>query len=233
MDRLDNYGDERKRLGCVHCGGKPETEDHVPSRVFLDKPYPDYPPVLPSCRKCNNEMSLDEEYLACFIECVVAGSTDPAAMRREKIRKSLLHNPKLSERILASRRETPSGLLWSPETERVKRIIIKSARGHAAYEHNEWRLEEPTSVSIFPLVSLTAEQREIFESPTDGVAAIWPEVGTRAMQRLLVVNQATYFEVWVNVQPERYRYFVDYDGGLLTVRMVFGEYLGAEVIWAE
>ncbi len=30
-----------------------------------------------ACRKCNNDFSIDEEYLGCLLECVIAGSTAP------------------------------------------------------------------------------------------------------------------------------------------------------------
>lgn len=231
MEPLENHADERMQRGCIHCGALPKTKDHVPSKVFLDKPHPDFPPFLPSCVKCNNDLSLDEEYFSCFLECVIVGSTDPTLIRREKVKKALLHNPKLGSRILASMRELPEGPMWVPESQRIINVIVKCARGHAAYEHNEWRHEEPNHINFFPLQLLTESQRTAFENPISEEIALWPEVGTRAMQRLMITNVGAFKEVWVEVQPERYRYYVDYDGEVLTVRMVFSEYLGAEVIW--
>lgn len=234
MEPLENYADERMQRGCIHCGAEPKTKDHVPSKIFLDKPHPDFPPFLPSCLKCNNDLSLDEEYFACFIECVVTGSTDPALIKREKVKKALLHNPKLASRILASRQESTEGILWTPESQRIKNVLIKCARGHAAYEQNVWKREEPNHVNFFPLHLLTEAQRDEFENPvSDALAAPWPEVGTRAMQRLMITNFGAFMEVWIEVQRERYRYYVDYDGDTVLVRMVFGEYLGAEVIWSD
>ena len=43
-------------------------------RILL---YPIHMPTVQSCGNCNNGFSDDEEYLACFIECVVCGATDP------------------------------------------------------------------------------------------------------------------------------------------------------------
>ena len=56
------YGDSRLNNYCAYCGGPAETEDHVPSRCFLDKPYPQDLPVIPCCHKCNYEFSKDEEF---------------------------------------------------------------------------------------------------------------------------------------------------------------------------
>jgi hypothetical protein len=41
MEQLKSYADNRLVNGCVYCGGPEETRDHVPSRVFLDPPYPE------------------------------------------------------------------------------------------------------------------------------------------------------------------------------------------------
>jgi hypothetical protein len=74
MEQLENFGDERQSAYCVHCAGQTDTRDHVPSRVLLDEPYPPNLPVVPACRDCNEEASADEEYVACLVECTLAGS---------------------------------------------------------------------------------------------------------------------------------------------------------------
>lgn len=84
--------DKRLLKSCIYCGGSPDTRDHVPSKVFLDKPYPDNLPVVACCLDCNRSFSLDEEYVACFIECVIAGSTSPDAIQRERISRKLSMN---------------------------------------------------------------------------------------------------------------------------------------------
>ena len=86
MQQLRCYGDDRNKGFCVHCGGGPtETVDHVPSKVLLDEPYPENLMAAPACRECNNGLSLDEEYLACLLECVIAGDTAPEKLHRTKI----------------------------------------------------------------------------------------------------------------------------------------------------
>ena len=58
--------------------------------------------------------------------------------------------------------------------------------------------------------------------------AIWPEVGSRAMQRLAMAYPNT--PSWIVVQPGRYRYVACVDD-IVLVRMVLSEYLACEVIW--
>jgi hypothetical protein len=76
---------------------------------------------------------------------------------------------------------------------------------------------------------MTKEQRATFEEIEP--SAIWPEVGSRAMNRLLIMRDGQVFhDTWIEVQPDRYRYAVIADGGVL-VRLVIDEYLAAEIRW--
>jgi len=108
--------------------------------------------------------------------------------------------------------------------ERVAAVLVKLAKGHALYELHEPQYLPPTSVHFTGLHTFSPAQLEKFEAPA--VAAIWPEVGSRAMQRLAEEGSAG----WVVVQPGRYR-FLAQTGGPVLVRMVLSEYLAAEVTW--
>lgn len=232
MKKLPNLGDARQAAFCVHCGGPTESLDHAPSKAFLDLPYPLTRPTVPSCSDCNNGFSPDEEYVACFVECVIRGTTDPDALGRDKVAKALRRNRGLRGRIDRARREadTLGGgriVSWRPEEEPFRRIVLKLARCHAAYELNEPQLSEPDHLLVVPLATLDEAQREHFETPPD--TGIWPEVGSRAMQRLLVFDGA-YSEGWVHVQEGRYRYMA-VGADAVMVRGVLSEYLGYEVIW--
>lgn len=226
MQQLPDYGDERNKGWCVFCGGPMETRDHAPSRVLLDEPYPENLPVLACCRACNHSFSLDEEYIACLIECARTGSVQMARSSRPKIVKILERKESLESRLASARCETADGIIWKPEDERVRNVIVKLARAHIAYEQNEPQLDEPISVSIIPLCTMTDEVRDEFEaSPNTG---LWPEVGSRAMHRILVGAEGDY--PWIEVQPGRYRYLVA-TGPDVLVRIVIAEYLAAEVAW--
>ena len=232
MKKLPNLGDDRQKGFCVHCGGLTETKDHAPSKAFLDLPYPPTRPTLPSCVTCNNGFSGDEEYVACFIECVIHGTTDPDALCRDKVAKALRRNRSLRARIDRARRaaDTLGGgeiVSWCPESQPFERVALKLARCHAAYELNEPQLSEPDHLLVVPVQTLDETQREHFETPphTD----VFPEVGSRTMQRLLIIDDA-YSEGWVHVQEGRYRYMAMGSQSVI-VRGVLSEYLAYEVIW--
>ena len=73
MRQLHSFADDRLLAGCVYCSGSTETRDHIPSRVLLDEPYPENLLVIPACGSCNESFSLDEEYVACLVECARTG----------------------------------------------------------------------------------------------------------------------------------------------------------------
>lgn len=241
MEQLNNLADSRLALGCVYCGAAEDTREHVPSRVFLDSPYPENLPVVGACRPCNNGFSMDEEYVACLIEAVISGTTDTAAMRRPGIVKTLQRSPGLRQRIEAARIVGPAGVSFGVEPDRIRRVLVKLAVGHAVYELAQECRAEPVSVWWRPIDLLTAQERDEFDAPD--VVQLFGEVGSRGMQRLRVLEimmvsesgqpltQQMILNDWVEVQPGRYRYHSSDDGGVVCVRMVIGEYLAGEVMW--
>jgi hypothetical protein len=233
MQQLIPFSDERLLTSCVLCGERTESRDHVPPRVLLDKPYPENLPVVPACECCNSGASLDEEYFACLLECTLAGSADPVAVRRKKIRQTLQRKPALAAMLAQARTVSETGTIFKIDQERINRVVLKLARGHAAYELSEPKHDDPTSVVAVPLTLLSEETRGQFEAgPRCGELAPWPEVGSRAFQRLVDSGTAGFdFDGgWIAVQPGRYRYLAFAEGGV-TIRMVISEYLACEVIW--
>ena len=232
MDPRQLAVDERLLGVCVYCGRPPDTHDHVPSRVLLDDPPPHDLPVVDACTPCNQGFSLDEEYLACFLECVLAGSTDPRHLRREKIKRALSRNDRLLARIQASARlDDHDVLVWEPEDERVRNVVLKLARGHAAYELSLPQLDGPETVFVSPLLAMSDEDRKSFENPGPGGLQGWPEINSRAFLR--AVGAKPYSEQagpWIVVQAGQYRYSVDEHGGV-RVQIVLAEYLACVVEW--
>lgn len=227
MRQLTNYGDIRRAEACAYCGKATQTRDHIPSKVLLDEPFPENLPVVPACLPCNNKASFDEEYLACLIECVICGTADPAKVGREKIRRALARQPALQARFTAALRWENEQSLFNIELNRVERVVVKLAQGHALYELNEPQLSKPSSVVISPLHLLDDDEREAFENALERGFTLWPEVGSRAMQRLVHNDND-----WIEVQPGRYRYLTTIDA-VVRVRLVLSDYLACEVIWNE
>lgn len=227
MEPLESFADQRLVAWCVHCGGATETRDHCPSRVLLDEPHPESLPYLPACESCNRGFSLDEEYVACLIECARTGSVED--IRRPKIQRIFEHSPALAARITQARKVRESGeTLFAPEEPRARNVVLKLARGHAAYELSEPQYGEPAHVLITPLHIMTPEAHDHFETPP--ATSVWPEVGSRAMQRMAAALAPPGISPWVEVQPGRYRYLAVAEGAVL-IRLVISEYLACEVIW--
>lgn len=243
MGHLNDYADNRLVHGCIYCGGLEETREHAPSKVFLDTPFPENLPVIWACRECNNGFSKDEEYVACLIESVIAGTTNPDDIRRSRVGNILRQSPQLQARIESAKNIIDGGVQFSPEAERVKNVLLKLARGHAVFDLSQVRRRVPDSFQWFPLHTLSGEQREAFDAPH--VVQLWGEICSRGHQRLLHIEltlQSSNGERtphlvtlcdWVVVQEGRYRYQASDDVEGIVVRMVIGEYLACEIVWSD
>lgn len=232
MDPRQLFIDERHTGMCVYCGTHPDTRDHVPSKVLLDEPYPPELPVVGACEKCNASFSLDEQYLACFLDCVIRGGVAASDLHRPNVKRILEGNLSLQLRIEGARkRDEADNLIWEPEASRVRNVVLKLARGHAAYELYP-KLEKPTVVSFAPLQILSDREISAFEQLADVKLDLWPEIGSRAFLRALGKSPDRFplSGDWIVVQPDRYRYAVAETGGVI-VRMVLSEYLACEVVW--
>ncbi len=224
MDPRNLFVDQRLTGFCVFCGAEPQSRDHCPSKVLLDEPFPadlDLP-VVEACETCNTSFSKDEQYVACLIECALCGSAEPAQVQRPKIKRILQENPKLTTRLQTSRKTDNGGqVIWEVDRDRVRQVVLKLARGHIAYELSLPKLEEPHLVEFLPFVAMTVERRSAFENPASSEIAPWPEIGSRAFLRSLVVsNQVYHDDGWIVVQPGRYRYLVTQTNGDV-VQIVF------------
>lgn len=240
MDKIEEFVDERQKSWCIQCcawiGDVETNHDHVPSKGLLRKPHPANLPKVKICTTCNNGFSADEEYLFLFLNCVLVGSTDPDIQTDAKVTRALKRHEKLRARIERSKTEyrTVAGetrYVWKPETERINRVVVKNARGHAFYEYGEPLLTVPDHVWATPLESMTEAERGTFENAKeDGVLAGWPEMGSRMMTR--VITGQDLFDGWIVVQDGVYRYRVEQSEAML-VRSVLFEYLATEVYWSD
>lgn len=243
MDQLRDYADDRLVHGCVYCGADAETRDHVPSRVFLDPPFPENLPVVGACWKCNNGFSKDEEYLACLLECVIAGSTEPDLIRRPRIADRLRTKPALRARLEAAKLTYDGQTVFEAENDRVRNVLVKLARGHAVFELSQPCRQEPSSAWWCPLQTMDAAQLDDYDAAH--VLGLFGEVGSRGFQRTMII-QATLMgpdgqptiaglvvNDWMDVQDERYRYLAIDTAEAVVIKIVIAEYLACEVTWAR
>jgi len=227
MSRFPNFADVRQRQFCCYCGCSTETRDHVPAKVFLDKPYPPDLPTVYACRSCNEKVSLDEEYLACLIECASNGIADPQRIERDKIKSILQKKSALALKCNQVCKALMGGELSSADLKRVNNVVLKLARGHSVYELNEPRFDAPSHLAFIPFPSMDAKSRANYEALPRSV--VFPEVGSRSMQRL--VENVPGVSLWVTVQPKRYRYLSSINSRVI-IRIVISEYLACEVVWS-
>lgn len=238
MERIEEFTDYRQKSWCIHCTRwlveLDTTEDHVPTKSLLVKPRPHHLPVVRICRDCNNGFSRDEQYAVTFLSCVLAGSTDPETQRNASAARALTESAALRAMIDRAKREFPTvggemRIVWQPDMDRINRVVLKNARGHAYFEHGEPKMEAPLHVCARPLESMSEYEREAFEGMGGaGSFALWPEVGSRMMTR--IITGLDMDGGWIVVQDGTYRYAVDNVEGL-RVRSVVWEYLATEVYW--
>ena len=242
MDQLKDFADSRLLQGCIYCGGLTDTRDHIPSKCILEQPYPINLPVVRCCDSCNQSFSKDEQYFICLLESVLCGSTYPEKISRSSVRRILEKSPALRQRIENSKTEVNGQIAFIPEMERINNVMLKLARGHAAFELSKLCRKEPDHFWCSPLILLTQEEQETFN------AAHFPhvlgEVGSRNMQRLQVLqmtrfdengkeqNTGMLFNDWIDVQEDRYRFLAIDDLGQIVIKIVISEYFACEVSWS-
>ena len=238
MRQMNDYSDERYRDICIYCGAclqeVTRNKDHVPSKTLLEPPYPENLPVVDVCQKCNGGFSKDEQYFSAFLAAVISGSTKPDPDRFPTAAKTLVYSPLLRERIERSRQVQATiwgdpEVQWTPESERIARIIVKNARGHALFELGLPLLADPAYVGFSPVIAMSNEQKEHFAREPE--STLWAEVGSRMMQRMATGSPQP--DGWVEVQPSTYRYAVYQLGNQILVRMLLRDYLACEVAWDE
>ena len=229
MEQIKTFSDQRLDSYCAFCGGAPETRDHIPSKILLEKPFPENLQVVPACWKCNQSFSLDEEYVACLIECTLHGTTNPTKLSRDKISKILSRKKSLRIRLEMAKARIDNNIYFQAEAKRVLNVILKLAQGHSRFETSESRLEEPILLWFKPLTVMSKAEKNKFFSGDE--LTLLPEIGSRSAQRIMFDKQGVPRNHWVTVQPNNYRYSICHRPEGLRVRIIIREYLACEIIW--
>lgn len=232
MKSIEFQSDERLLKQCAHCGasvaGNGANRDHCPPRAWLERPLPSHPPWVRTCRTCNSATASEEEYTTAFLSVVLSGTAVPEEQNHSPARKILSNKPAIRQAIDKSQIRDPNGTLeWMPDFDKFARVIEKNARGHVCFELGYSQIGAVKSVHTIPLQNLSNEIRCAFE--TGPQLALWPEVGSRAMHR--IVSGVDLCGSWVVVQDGRYRYRVHEDGQ--SVQSVIFEYLATDVIFED
>lgn len=229
--------DQRLESWCYSCGCflsiEDRTVEHVPARVFLDRPFPENLATVYACRDCNNGTSADELYFACLLEVVAADSVDHAVLERRRIGRSLEQHPEL----VASLRDALAGgpSVWQAERplKSLAAVATKIARGHLMFDLADPRYDAPRRMRWFRLDEVSAPEAQAFDDWDDRASTapmFLPEVGSRALSRMFDEREEDREPDWITVQEDRYRYSyrVTRDPA---VRFVLRGYLACEVSW--
>ena len=180
MDPRKLFAEERFTGLCVYCGAEPETRDQCHRKSCSTSPFRT---TCPLSRRAKDATTAFHRMNGTWhvLSSADHRSARPESALRDKIRRILREDPALAARLTASRREDEDGnVSWRPEVERVRNVVLKLARGHAAYEFSEPRLGEPECIWV---VSITAMSRQQFLSFQGLAHGVWPEIGSRAFIR--------------------------------------------------
>jgi hypothetical protein len=230
MIQLKNYADKRQTSLCAYCGEYKTkfTRDHTPSKVFLNKPYPNNLYVLSACFTCNNNFSFDEEYVAYWIAIALYKLNGIETNNYLKAIRAIERNEKLKKLFFGASLFVEDDLVPIDER-RLENILYKLSSGHILYHQNNPKYELPATINWFFLSSLSNSQRYAYEQEI--LVDVYPEVGSRT---IMVMDQHgnTYYP-WIVTQEGVYRYLVAETENLQVVKIVFNEFLACEVLWNE
>ena len=218
MNQMRDFSDERISSRCCFCGGDGSTGDHVPSKAFFDEPFPENLMIVRCCKECNNSFSADEEYAACVIEVARCGSLD---VEREKVKRMLAHNQTGCTGVLSAAETIRTSVSPRVNDSKIEKIMGKIARGLATFLAGMWVRDIQCEMMI--LSKLSHEERMAFEESQGH--EIWPEVGSRLMQMMVVCDHDVLMPQWEVCQKDRFRYLIIQKSDYCEVRMVFSEYL--------
>lgn len=153
----------KRRSGeCVYCGRVGRlTVDHIPPRGFLRNPKPLDLIKVPSCTRCNNGASLDDEY---FKTAIVLKDTAGSHAEAVAIRQSVLRALQMPEKrpfLLSFTKHfrtvnlrTPGGLhlgsraAFDAKLDRLDNVVCRITRG-LYWRHHGVRLASDFEVSSF------------------------------------------------------------------------------------
>lgn len=218
--------EKSKNNGCIYCGSPATTREHVPSKAFLQEPYPDNLPTVPACFACNNGYSEDENYVSCFLDILKSRIYSEQEQTNARIT-----NDKKLENILQEQIKTEDEkVFYQLDKQRFDRILLKLARGHAGFEYDYVDFDN-TRTKIWYEFLFNINRDTLISFETIPETDIAPEVGSRGITTPFIIQNiatgdAIGFSAWNEVQENRYRYQVSHnENGNIIVKIVIFEFL--------
>lgn len=222
---------------CIYCHTNiANSREHLPSRIFLDAPYPEGYSIVPACKDCNGGFSPDEVYVSCFIDKLRNALSNNRITIREKTISAINHDKDLA-RIINEQIQTENGeIIVNYEPNSFSNILIKLAKGHLCQEQDKVFEDSCFVECNFKFKpDLSADELYRFEKlPLVDKAG---ECGSDSTHGLLIIEgiglPSQIVVPWNEVQNGNYRYLTFFEQGNYVVRIIICETLFAEVLFSE
>lgn len=206
---------KRRRGICAYCGKEKHlTDDHVPPKVLLARPYPANLPTVPACYDCNRSFQKNDDYTASVIAQDVRAFGNRTARARMEVLTRALARPDAAGFAAYLKGQTTStrvlGVDGQPlgamiDRERVDATGEHIVRGLFFYEAKKVVSATATvRVGGKPGVEATDAAVQQFAK----LYATWPERRSREVGdgfSYLAVSSGTGHSIWLLVL---YEYFV-------------------------
>lgn len=193
--------EKSKGNGCIYCGKPATTREHVPSKAFLVEPYPENLSTIPACFECNNGYSEDEKYVACFLD--VLKSHIYLDYKLQKETDSRLSKDEKLKSILNEQIRTEDGKVFiRPDNQRIQRILLKLAKGHAGFELDYVNFDN-TETQIWYEFIFNMSENDLYEFNSIPTYQVYPEVGSRGMYIIQnIVEVCILFKILLQMTPK-------------------------------
>jgi hypothetical protein len=115
---------------CIYCQCEEgSSRDHVPPKQMLRKPYPPNLFTVPSCEKCNQSYSKDEEYFRLVILGLLCHTPEAEMLFDGPLSRSMDRYPVLEELMFESLSTARGGVALDVDYNRILRVALKIAKG--------------------------------------------------------------------------------------------------------
>ena len=216
---------------CVFCGKPANSREHIPPRCFIDSPFPDDWPILPSCKKCNNSFSNDEQFVSRLLEWIYCTKNNNGIFQRAKYKK----NPNKLDLVAKKYKSINIDNIEIDNNDKIiiLNLIYKLARCHLFYDCSMQIDRSSMDISFVFGHNCPSKWKKRFDSNTVMRMDILPEIGSRLFEKYCIIedyNTKEFIPIvrWITFQEGRYRYLLNPSGFLL---IVIRECLYAQIIF--
>lgn len=222
---------------CIYCRTNvANSREHLPSRIFLDTPYPEGYSIVPACEECNGGFSPGEVYVSSFIDKLRNALSNNRIPLREKTISAINHDKDLARIINEQIQTENEKIIVNYEPELFSKILIKLAKGHLCQAQDKV-FESDCSVECNFKLKPDLSKDELYHFEELPLVDKASECGSDFTHSLLIVEgiglPSQIFVPWNEVQDGNYRCLTYFEHDNYVARIVICETLFAEVLFSE